>query len=164
MILVLSVGASPPISDVAMCVGEGESCHSVHHACRTCSPSDTYGLPRSGTYGVVYKAKDINSGQVVALKKIRLEAEDEGVPSTAIREISLLKELKDENIVRCVSHMRPFLFFSLHPDHPHFPGCWTSCMRIKNYTSFSNFWTWTLNDTLKQEIKIVRQLLCKSSR
>lgn len=53
-----------------------------------------------GTYGVVYKAKDINSGQVVALKKIRLEAEDEGVPSTAIREISLLKELKDDNIVR----------------------------------------------------------------
>jgi len=53
-----------------------------------------------GTYGVVYKAKDINSGQIVALKKIRLEAEDEGVPSTAIREISLLKELKNDNIVR----------------------------------------------------------------
>jgi len=53
-----------------------------------------------GTYGVVYKAKDINSGQIVALKKIRLEAEDEGVPSTAIREISLLKELRDDNIVR----------------------------------------------------------------
>jgi len=53
-----------------------------------------------GTYGVVYKAKDIGSGQIVALKKIRLEAEDEGVPSTAIREISLLKELKDDNIVR----------------------------------------------------------------
>ncbi len=54
----------------------------------------------SGTYGVVYKAKDLSSGQIVALKKIRLEAEDEGVPSTAIREISLLKELKDENVVR----------------------------------------------------------------
>ncbi|CAL1701864.1 unnamed protein product [Somion occarium] len=39
-------------------------------------------------------------GEVVALKKIRLEAEDEGVPSTAIREISLLKELKDDNVVR----------------------------------------------------------------
>lgn len=53
-----------------------------------------------GTYGVVYKARDMNSNSIVALKKIRLEAEDEGVPSTAIREISLLKELKDENIVR----------------------------------------------------------------
>jgi len=55
-----------------------------------------------GTYGVVYKARDVNTGEIVALKKIRLEAEDEGVPSTAIREISLLKELKNENIVRCV--------------------------------------------------------------
>lgn len=53
-----------------------------------------------GTYGVVYKARDLTTNQVVALKKIRLEAEDEGVPSTAIREISLLKELKDDNVVR----------------------------------------------------------------
>eukprot|EP00808_Paulinella_micropora_P005452 g18794.t1 len=46
-----------------------------------------------GTYGVVYKARDQMTGDIIALKKIRLEAEDEGVPSTAIREISLLKEL-----------------------------------------------------------------------
>ncbi|KAJ2128023.1 Cell division control protein 2, partial [Coemansia sp. RSA 921] len=52
-----------------------------------------------GTYGVVYKARDLQSGGIVAMKKIRLEADDEGVPSTAIREISLLKELQHENIV-----------------------------------------------------------------
>jgi len=53
-----------------------------------------------GTYGVVHKAHDRVTGEVVALKKIRLEAEDEGIPSTAIREISLLKELQHPNIVR----------------------------------------------------------------
>lgn len=40
---------------------------------------------------------------MVALKKIRLEAEDEGVPSTAIREISLLREMRNENIVELLN-------------------------------------------------------------
>ncbi|KAJ1722094.1 Cyclin-dependent kinase catalytic subunit [Coemansia erecta] len=53
-----------------------------------------------GTYGVVYKARDLKTNNIVAMKKIRLEGDDEGVPSTAIREISLLKELQHENIVR----------------------------------------------------------------
>lgn len=38
-----------------------------------------------GTYGVVYKGKNRVTGQIVAMKKIRLEADDEGIPSTAIR-------------------------------------------------------------------------------
>jgi cyclin-dependent kinase len=53
-----------------------------------------------GTYGVVYKAKDTKSNEIFALKKIRLQAEEEGIPSTAIREISLLKELQHKNIVK----------------------------------------------------------------
>ncbi|XP_073307030.1 cell division control protein 2 homolog A-like [Primulina huaijiensis] len=53
-----------------------------------------------GTYGVVYKARDRITNETIAMKKIRLEQEDEGVPSTAIREISLLKEMQHANIVR----------------------------------------------------------------
>lgn len=52
-----------------------------------------------GTYGTVYKAVDRNTGEVVALKKIKLDHVDEGIPSTAIREISLLQELKHPNII-----------------------------------------------------------------
>jgi cyclin-dependent kinase len=41
----------------------------------------------------VYKARDKRTGQLVALKKTRLEMEEEGVPSTALREVSLLQML-----------------------------------------------------------------------
>ncbi|XP_034237369.1 cyclin-dependent kinase 1 [Thrips palmi] len=58
-----------------------------------------------GTYGVVYKGRNKVTGQIVAMKKIRLESEDEGIPSTAIREISLLKELQHPNIVRLLQHV-----------------------------------------------------------
>lgn len=53
-----------------------------------------------GTYGIVYKAVNKVSKEVVALKRIRLDNEDEGIPCTAVREISLLKELKHPNIVK----------------------------------------------------------------
>ncbi|KAL3310545.1 Cell division protein kinase 1 [Cichlidogyrus casuarinus] len=52
-----------------------------------------------GTYGVVYKCKNTKTNNLSALKKIRLDNEDEGVPATAIREIALLKEIKHPNIV-----------------------------------------------------------------
>jgi len=52
-----------------------------------------------GTYGVVYKAKDKDTGDIVALKKFRMGNEDEGVPSTALREIALLKEIQHPNTV-----------------------------------------------------------------
>lgn len=46
-----------------------------------------------GAYGVVYKAKDIETGEIYALKKIHIESEIEGIPSSVIREITMLKEL-----------------------------------------------------------------------
>ena len=53
-----------------------------------------------GTYGIVFKAKNRESGEIVALKRVRLDDDDEGVPSSALREICLLKELKHKNVVR----------------------------------------------------------------
>ncbi|ALC48935.1 cdc2 [Drosophila busckii] len=68
-----------------------------------------------GTYGVVYKARNRLTGQLVAMKKIRLQTNNEGVPSTAIREISLLKELVHPNIVCLIDVLmeenRIFLIF-----------------------------------------------------
>ena len=52
-----------------------------------------------GTYGVVYKAQDLQTGEMVALKKIRFDKDEDGVPSTAIREISSLKTLRHPDIV-----------------------------------------------------------------
>lgn len=52
-----------------------------------------------GTYGQVYKARDKNTGQLVALKKVRLENEKEGFPITAVREIKILRQLNHKNIV-----------------------------------------------------------------
>lgn len=70
-----------------------------------------------GTYGKVYKAKCKKTGKFVALKKTRLEMEEEGVPSTALREVSLLQMLSTSiYIVRllCVEHVdennKPMLY------------------------------------------------------
>jgi serine/threonine protein kinase len=52
-----------------------------------------------GTYGVVFKAFDKINKRTVAMKKIRIDRDDDGVPSTAIREIALLKGVKHPNIV-----------------------------------------------------------------
>ncbi|KAM3957165.1 cyclin-dependent kinase 12-like [Aphomia sociella] len=52
-----------------------------------------------GTYGQVYKARDKNTDQLVALKKVRLENEKEGFPITAVREIKILRQLNHKNIV-----------------------------------------------------------------
>ena len=51
-----------------------------------------------GTYGTVFKAKNRETGEIVALEQVRLDDDDEGVLSSALREICLLEELKHKNI------------------------------------------------------------------
>ncbi|XP_052802301.1 cyclin-dependent kinase 12-like [Mya arenaria] len=52
-----------------------------------------------GTFGQVYKAKDGATGELVALKKVRLENEKEGFPITAVREIKILRQLNHASII-----------------------------------------------------------------
>ena len=52
-----------------------------------------------GTYGQVYKARNKETGEIVALKRVRMDNEREGFPITAIREIKILKILNHKNIV-----------------------------------------------------------------
>lgn len=58
-----------------------------------------------GTFGVVTKARNVKTNEIVALKKIRKQQDEEGVPSSALREIALLKELQHVNIVRLIEIM-----------------------------------------------------------
>ncbi|KAL9971255.1 hypothetical protein ACROYT_G023761 [Oculina patagonica] len=52
-----------------------------------------------GTYGVVYRAKDRRTGDIVALKKLKMEREKEGFPITSLREINTLLKAQHPNIV-----------------------------------------------------------------
>jgi len=47
----------------------------------------------------VHKARRKGSGELLALKRILMHNENEGIPITALREIKILKRLKHENIV-----------------------------------------------------------------
>ena len=49
-----------------------------------------------GTYGVVYRGREKKTGRIVALKKVRMDKEKDGVPVTAVREMGIL--------MRCRSH------------------------------------------------------------
>ncbi|KAG8068955.1 hypothetical protein GUJ93_ZPchr0005g14663 [Zizania palustris] len=53
-----------------------------------------------GTYGQVYMARERETQEIVALKKIRMDNEREGFPITAIREIKILKKLHHQNVIQ----------------------------------------------------------------
>lgn len=53
-----------------------------------------------GTYGVVFRGRDRSTGDIVALKKLKLDEEKFGFPITALREINSLMACRHENVVR----------------------------------------------------------------
>lgn len=54
-----------------------------------------------GTYGIVYKAQNKKTGEIVALKKIKIDSQvaKEGFPITSLRELNILMSLRHEHIV-----------------------------------------------------------------
>lgn len=73
----------------------------LRQAHRCIEAFETLAQVGEGTYGQVYKARDLKTNEIVALKKVRTdhEHEREGFPITALREIKILRQLRHENIV-----------------------------------------------------------------
>ena len=68
-------------------------------SCRSVDNFEKLNRIEEGTYGVVYRARDRSTGEIVALKKLKLEKEREGFPVTSLREINALLHARHPNIV-----------------------------------------------------------------
>ena len=68
-----------------------------------------------GSYGIVYKGVDSVTGRQIAIKRFHLHAYEEGMPSSALRETAILKEMKHKNVVELLNviyfNERLFLVF-----------------------------------------------------
>ncbi|KAI9327453.1 hypothetical protein BDR26DRAFT_952822 [Obelidium mucronatum] len=62
--------------------------------CTSVKVFEKLGRVGEGTYGVVYRARDSRTKDIVALKRLRMEQEADGFPLSALREIALLKHSK----------------------------------------------------------------------
>lgn len=68
--------------------------------CRPVSEFEKETRIGEGTYGIVYKARDTRSGTTVALKRVRMQNEKNGIPVSSLREINILLNLRHNNIVQ----------------------------------------------------------------
>ncbi|XP_047977926.1 cyclin-dependent kinase G-2-like isoform X2 [Salvia hispanica] len=67
--------------------------------CRSVDEFERLNKIDEGTYGVVFRAKDKKTGEIVALKKVKMEKEREGFPLTSLREINILLSFDHPSIV-----------------------------------------------------------------
>jgi cell division cycle 2-like protein len=67
--------------------------------CRHRSNFETLNHIEEGSYGWVSRGKDINTSEIVALKKVKMDYNQDGFPITALREIAILQKARHPNIV-----------------------------------------------------------------
>ncbi|XP_064459445.1 cyclin-dependent kinase 11B-like isoform X2 [Ornithodoros turicata] len=67
--------------------------------CRSVEEFHCLNRIEEGTYGVVYRARDKQTNEIVALKRLKMEKEKEGFPITSLREINTLLKAQHPNIV-----------------------------------------------------------------
>nr|XP_033778222.1 cyclin-dependent kinase 11B isoform X1 [Geotrypetes seraphini]XP_033778223.1 cyclin-dependent kinase 11B isoform X1 [Geotrypetes seraphini]XP_033778224.1 cyclin-dependent kinase 11B isoform X1 [Geotrypetes seraphini]XP_033778225.1 cyclin-dependent kinase 11B isoform X1 [Geotrypetes seraphini] len=67
--------------------------------CRSVEEFHCLNRIEEGTYGVVYRARDKKTEEIVALKRLKMEKEKEGFPITSLREINTILKAQHPNIV-----------------------------------------------------------------
>ena len=72
---------------------------SMMQPCRDVDRYEKLNRISEGTYGVVYRGRDLETSTVCALKRLKLENEKAGFPLTSVREINVLLALEHPNIV-----------------------------------------------------------------
>ncbi|XP_072442133.1 cyclin-dependent kinase 11B isoform X5 [Chiloscyllium punctatum] len=89
---------SPPVSPVEL-KKELPQYLPALQGCRSVEEFQCLNRIEEGTYGVVYRAKDKKTDEIVALKRLKMEKEKEGFPITSLREINTILKAQHPNIV-----------------------------------------------------------------
>uniref|UniRef100_A0A1A7WXB2 cyclin-dependent kinase n=1 Tax=Iconisemion striatum TaxID=60296 RepID=A0A1A7WXB2_9TELE len=89
---------SPPVSPVEV-KKELPKYLPALQGCRSVEEFQCLNRIEEGTYGVVYRAKDKKTDEIVALKRLKMEKEKEGFPITSLREINTILKAQHPNIV-----------------------------------------------------------------
>ncbi|XP_042865958.1 cyclin-dependent kinase 11B-like isoform X3 [Penaeus japonicus] len=89
---------SPPESPVEL-KEQLPSYYPAIMGCRSVDEFECLNRIEEGTYGVVYRAREKATNQIVALKRLKMEKEKEGFPITSLREVNTLLKGQHENIV-----------------------------------------------------------------
>jgi cell division cycle 2-like protein len=88
----------PPIRSHSLYT-PARSLHPPIQSCRSVYEYERLNHIEEGSYGVVFRAREKRTGEIVALKKLKLDEEKNGFPITSLREVMALMVCRHENVV-----------------------------------------------------------------